>query len=78
MRADSNLHPVISSVASSGDLRDFIKGLLTSGRDVASISKLVQEEQLLALMIACADNPTLTESVSQIAESDAQVQSALA
>ena len=78
MRADSNLHPVISSVASSGDLRDFIKGLLTSGRDVASISKLVQEEQLLALMIACADNPTLTESVSQIAKSDAQVQSALA
>jgi len=78
MRADSNLHPVISSVVSSADLRDFIKGLLTSGRDAASISKLVQEEELLALMIACAANPTLSESVSQLAKSDAHVQCALA
>ncbi|WP_036003705.1 hypothetical protein [Bradyrhizobium yuanmingense] len=78
MRADSNLHPLISSVVSSDDLRDFIKGLLASGRDVASISKLVQKEELLTLMMACVANPKLSESVSQLAKSDAQVQCALA
>jgi hypothetical protein len=78
MRDDSNLLPVISSVVSSGDLQDFIKDLLTSERDVASISKLVQEEQLLADMIACTANPTLSESVSQLAKADVHVQCAFA
>ncbi|MDA9433709.1 hypothetical protein XH88_18305 [Bradyrhizobium sp. CCBAU 51627] len=78
MRADNNLHPVISLVVSNDDLRDFIRGLLASGRDVASISKLVQQEKLLALLIACTANPTLTESISLLAKSDAHVQSVLA
>ncbi|MEY9463918.1 hypothetical protein [Bradyrhizobium ottawaense] len=78
MRADNTLHPVISAVISKDDLRDFIRWLLASGRDVASVSKLVQQEELLALLIVCTENPTLTESVSQLAKSDAHVQRALA
>ncbi|WP_036030058.1 hypothetical protein [Bradyrhizobium yuanmingense] len=78
MRADNTLHPVISSVVSNDDLRDFIRWLLASGRDVASVSKLVQQDRLLDLLIDCTENPTLTEIVSQLADLDARVQSAVA
>ena len=78
MRADHNLHEVIASVASSDDLRKLIRSLLASGYDVASISELIQREELLAILTACSTNSTLLESASLLANSNDDISSALA